>query len=279
MRRKYPEGLEAWIRERFRTQTAREIASLVYGTWGFEMTPEQIHSYTQNHGIHFGRKGKKRPASRLTTPEMDGFIIAHHKGTGPADMAKLVNRFFGTSFTKEQMKAYYGRNKLNSGLSGRFTRGHVPYNKGKSWDDYLTSEQQEGSRRTQFKKGHMPHNGGTPVGELRIRRQKGSRPYYWEKTGQPNIWRMKHVIEWEKANGPVPEGYILNFADGDTLNWEVSNLVLTTRAQHCIKNHLKIYGHDRESAITANLIADLKAATSRAKQRKKERNRHGKKNP
>ena len=41
---------------------------------------------------------------------------------------------------------------------------------------------------------------------------------------------MKHTLEWEKHNGAVPEGCIVTFANGDTLDWSVDNLVLTTTA-------------------------------------------------
>ena len=213
------------------------------------------------------------PEKRLTTLEMDAFIREHHKGTGHKAMADLVNEHFGTSFTGEQMKAYYSRNKLDSGLTGRFVKGQEPPNKGKSWDEYMSKDAQRRSRKTTFKKGHVPHNGGTPIGELRLRKavknKPGSHAYYYEKVEQPNVWRLKHQLEWEKHNGPIPSGCMVVFADGDTTNWHIENLLLETKAQHAIKNRHHIHGNDLESGEVANAMADLKMATNKAIARQK----------
>lgn len=43
-------------------------------------------------------------------------------------------------------------------------------------------------------------------------------------------WRLKHVVEWERANGrKVPEGHMVMFADGDRRNFDPSNLVAVPR--------------------------------------------------
>lgn len=171
------------------------------------------------------------------------------------------------------MKNYYNRNKLDSGLTGRFEKGSIPANKGKTWDEFMSPEGQAASRRTTFKPGHLPHNGGTPVGTIRLRHghrnRPGSHPYYWQKVAEPNVWRMKHVIEWEEHNGPVPEGSMVTFANGDTLDWRIDNLILETKAQHAVKNRHHIHGYDQESALTANQIADIKIAVSQKKRRRK----------
>ena len=35
------------------------------------------------------------------------------------------------------------------------------------------------------------------------------------KIAEPNVWRFKHIIEWEKYHGEVPEGMLISFKDGD----------------------------------------------------------------
>lgn len=269
-KRIYPLELEPFVREKFKTYTARQLVPIIRQEFGIDMMHSQVKAYIGNHGIRSGREGKKLPERRITTPEIDDFIHSNYKGTGYQEMADLVNERFGTDYTADQMGGYYGRNHLDSGLTGRFPKGHEPANKGKTWDEFMSRAGQEASRKTQFKKGHVPHNGGAPVGEIRIwhgHKKRGGHPYCWQKTAQPNVWRMKHVVEWEEHNGPVPEGHIVCFADGDTLNWHIENLVLVTRAQNAVKNRWGIKGNDRESAEAANLIADLKMATSRAKKR------------
>lgn len=271
--RRYPPELHAYIHEHGHELTVRDMAHRVEELFGIDMPYSRMKAYYSNHKIHcLPRKGRKRPETRITTPEIDFFIREHVKGTGHQAMADLVNEHFGTTYTKEQMKNYYNRNKLNSGLTGRFEKGHVPENKGKTWDEFMSPEAQAGSRRTTFKKGHIPHNGGSPVGTIRLRhdhKNRGGKPYYWEKTEEPNVWRMKHILVWEEHNGPVPKGYVLNFANGDTTDYRIENLILTTRGQHAIKNREHIRSYNMESAQAANRIADTRMAMTKAKKRQK----------
>lgn len=203
--KRHPPEVEAFIRENCTKYTARQMSAMSAGAIGIELTPQQIKCFMSNHKIRGSRKGKTLPEKRITTPEIDEFIRSHYIGTGPAKMAALVNEAFGTGFTPDQMKNYYGRNHLNSGLDGHFRKGRTPENKGKKWDDYLAPEVQERCRATTFKPGHTPHNGGTPVGTIRIRsdhpKRGGRNRYAWQKVAEPNVWRMKHLIEWEEHNG------------------------------------------------------------------------------
>lgn len=269
---KYPDEIIDFIRRHSHEGSIADMQQRVNECFGLNLTFQQMRSIFSNHKIHAApTKGRKRPELRITTPEQDAFILEHHKGVGSKAMTDLVNERFGTSFTSGQIKAYYARNKLNSGLTGYFKKGSEPFNKGKTWDDFMSPESQKNCRKSQFKPGNMPHNGGAPVGTVRLRqnRRRGGKPYYWEKVEQPNVWRMKHVLEWERHNGPVPEGCVVAFANGDTTDWRIDNLILETRAQHGVKNRHHIHGYDRESALTANKIADIKMAITKAKKRKK----------
>lgn len=277
--RKYPKYLSDFISEHSSEYSIPDMAKEILSRYDIDLTVGQLRSYYKNHRLHaLPRKGRKRPDQKITTPEMDSFIREHLKGTGHQAMADLLNETFGTSFTREQIKGYYARNKLNSGLTGYFEKGHEPENKGKKWDEYMSPEGQENSRRTQFKPGHIPHNGGTPIGTIRLRhdhmKRPGSKPYYWEKTAQPNVWRLKHQLVWEEHNGPIPEGCIITFANGDTLDYRIENLVLTTKAQNAVRNHLGLKGSDKETAETANKIADLKIAIGKAKRNSQKENKH-----
>lgn len=277
--RKYPEYLSDFIREHSSEYAIPDMAKEIRDRFGIDLTVGQLRSYYKNHKLHaLPRKGRKCPEKRITTPEMDCFIREKLKGTGHQAMADLLNETFGTSFTKEQIKNYYARNKLDSGLTGYFEKGHEPENKGKKWDEYMSPEGQKNSRKTQFKAGHIPHNGGAPVGTIRLRRERknrpGSKPYYWEKTAQPNVWRLKHQLVWEEHNGPVPEDCIITFANGDTLDYRIENLVLTTKAQNAVRNHLGLKSSDKDTAEAANKIADLRMAIGKAKRTSQKEKRH-----
>ena len=49
-------------------------------------------------------------------------------------------------------------------------------------------------------------------------------------------WRALHVILWEDAHGRVPPGHCLRFRDGDSLNVDLDNIELITRAENMRRN-------------------------------------------
>ena len=44
-------------------------------------------------------------------------------------------------------------------------------------------------------------------------------------------WRPKHIVEWEKVNGPVPKGQYIIFADGNRFNFDPDNLLLVSHSE------------------------------------------------
>ena len=47
-----------------------------------------------------------------------------------------------------------------------------------------------------------------------------------------HLLKLGHVLAWESANGPVPEGYQIHHIDGDKQNNALSNLLLVTPTDH-----------------------------------------------
>jgi hypothetical protein len=50
---------------------------------------------------------------------------------------------------------------------------------------------------------------------------------------------LHHVI-WEKANGPVPDGYVVRMKDGNPNNLALENLALTERNTVCRENQARV---------------------------------------
>lgn len=64
-------------------------------------------------------------------------------------------------------------------------------------------------------------------------------------------WRPVHLLNWEAEHGPVPDGHILVFVDGDKENLALSNLMLIDRAENMARNSVARYGPEIQSiAIT-----------------------------
>lgn len=47
---------------------------------------------------------------------------------------------------------------------------------------------------------------------------------------------MKHQLIWEKYNGPIPEGMVITFLDGNKQNFDINNLMAITPELHSLLN-------------------------------------------
>lgn len=135
----------------------------------------------------------------LFNAEQEQFIRNHAKGLYAYELADLLNKEFGTSFTTQQVSSFKKRKHIVSGMS------------------------------TQFKKGNKAAN-CKEVGSLY------KRDGYWYikiKDGcQNKNWMLYHHYIWEKEHHrKVPEGYKVIFMDQNTDNLEPSNLKLVTYAE------------------------------------------------
>lgn len=133
MPRLYAEEVHKFIAANVSGRTTKELVQIVNLEFGTDFNESRMRSYKKNHELKSGTP-LGLPAGRPTSlyPEhIQKFIKENHRGIGHLGMADLLNRTFGTVYTKEQIKAYYARFKLNSGLTGYFPKGHEPVNKGR----------------------------------------------------------------------------------------------------------------------------------------------------
>lgn len=108
-----------------------------------------------------------------------------------------------------------------------FIVGQESHNKGKKQTDYMTPEQITKTKATRFKKGNSPHN-ELFDGAIRTRVDtKTGRPYKYIRIDKGN-WQLLHRHNWEKKNGPIPEGRVIIFKDENPLNCEPENLACIT---------------------------------------------------
>lgn len=197
---------------------------------------------------------------RYSEEERD-FIRCYARGHGVKEITAEFNVRFDSGVKESQIKSYLDNNKISTGRNMRFRNGMIPHNKGKK----MAPETYSKCAPTMFQKG-KDNGRAMPVGTVRARGGRNRKAYLYEKVADPNVWKLKHVLEWERHNGPVPEGNVLIFADGDTGNTDIENLIMITKAQLGIMNHLKIRGCDRE---TMELSANVALLKCRMGERKK----------
>lgn len=263
---RYSPEVYEYAKENVSGRTTKELASMISEHFGIEMTEGKMRAYMKNHKLKNGRPTgrQKGQATSIFPQDVIDFIVANHKGNGHQKMADLVNEKFGTKYTKGQIKAFYGRNKLNSGLTGRFEKGHVPANKG-------THPPTRGRMaETQFKSGHLPHN-TKPVGYERITRDGYIEVKIKMRPSSPlcnDNFILKHRLIWEEAHGPIPEGYKVTFLDGDKRNFDLSNLALVTNAENAYIQSAGLRSENPELTETGILIAKAALLTKKRKEAK-----------
>lgn len=194
------------------------------------------------------------------TLEQVEFIRNNVVGQSYAKLTEIFNAKFGLNLTASQIGGFIGNRKLNTGLTGRFEKGHVPVNKGIKGEHLSPS--------TEFKKGNRPANYRS-VGSERI----NADGYCEVKIADPRKWKMKHVVVWEQLHGLVPKGHAVIFGDGDQSNMNPDNLVLVSRRQLAVLNRRGLIQNDVELTKSGILVADLLMKCSdlnkRLKQHKK----------
>lgn len=202
---------------------------------------------------------------RTYTENEKNFLYEYIPGHSYKEIRESFNDKFQPSITLEQIRNFIRNNKLTTGRTGRFEKGYISHNKGKK----MSPEMYKAAAPTMFKEGRKPKN-TLPVGTEKVLADG----YIWVKIDdKPKVekrvnWKQKHRIEWEKANGPVPEGCIITFLDGNRLNCELSNLKMVHRRIGVIMNQNKLYSKDKRITESGIMVASLIDATKRKKKNK-----------
>lgn len=132
----------------------------------------------------------------------------------------------------------------------------------------------EKSKATQFKPGSLPHN-TKPIGYERLSRDGYIEVKVKMRPSNPKCndnFVPKHKLVWEAANGPVPEGCIVVFKDGNKQNITLENLACITRKQNAVLNHAHIRCDNPDAFEACLAMADIKSAVSKCKKEVKRSN-------
>lgn len=224
---RYPKEVHEFIQANYYGRRPEELAVLVNKKFSSGYTPAQMKSYVKNRKLpnDFPRK---QIYSDVFPKEVVKYINKNYIGVGPKEMAERLNKKFGKEYTRSQLKGFYRNHDLNSGLTGRFEKGHKPIN----W---------------------------RPVGSERVNVDG----YIEIKTEEPNVWKLKQKVVWEAVNGPVPDGFKLIFLDGNKENISIENLEMVSNDEMLEMNRKGLRYDDPESTKTGILIAKVNRAAAK----------------
>lgn len=262
MANRYPEGMVEWIRENYRSLTLPELTEICNAKYKTNLSKEAMSSLKKKY--KFSGSPRTKVYSELFPKEICSFIESNYQGTGYQQMVDLIKQEFDREYTRQQIKSYYKNHDLNSGLTGHFVKGQPSYNKGVK----MSPEVYEKVKATMFKAGNRPHN-TNEVGDIVL----ATVGYYKIKVAEPNAWKFCHIKAWEDVNGPVPDGMMVSFKDGNRRNWNIENLMLISNEENGFLNSRHLRSEFPEITETAANMAKLKMkARDIRKKRQKEDN-------
>lgn len=196
-----------------------------------------------------------RAKARKFTQEEHEFLREFVPGHTHKEIREEFLKRFGGEVASSFPGPYIKRHGLRTGFDGRFPKGHVPANKGKK----MSPETYAKCAPTMFKKG-QPSLNSAPIGTETI---KGTGDYIYVKIDDdPTVpsrknWKQKHHLIYEEHYGPIPEGYIVIFLDGNNRNFAPENLRAISKATNArmSQNHLRF--DDPELTDTGVNVAEM----------------------
>lgn len=263
---KWPDEVVDWLRENVPGRTTKEVTELINqqgfdGKYGMVFTGASIKRAKNRYHIKSGTPIGTPKGFSLKYPEgMEEYIRSIAAGRKTGETAKMVSEFFGIEFTASQCRAYKKNHNITSGVDCRFEKGHTLANKGKP----MSKEQYEKCKATMFQKGDVPAN-HMEVGEY-THTTDGYLIQKVKETGtQRERFEFVHRRVWEEHNGPVPEGKMVSFLDGDKDNCDIGNLVLIDNKENLEMNRSKLRFEDPELTGTGVLIAKVRVTARNRK--------------
>lgn len=216
----------------------KTIAQMMNDKFGLDVTAAQIRTYKSKYGI---TSYYERP-ERRTDEEVKRFVVENASGITNRELTSKLKERFGREFTISQVKCMKQRFGVRSGLKGYFEKGKPSAYRGRK----LPKDIYEKMRPTMFAKGHVPAN-KQEIGYERITDDG----YTIVKTERG--FRLKQILVYEAAYGPVPKGYKLMFADGNRQNLNLDNLLLVTHGELVVMANLGLIS-DIPEITKANLV-------------------------
>ncbi len=129
--------------------------------------------------------------------------------------------------------------------------------------------------KTTFKKGHVPAN------KVGIGHERKDIDGYWlVKVAEPNVFKHKHRVLWEKHYGPIPKGSVVSFIDGNPDNICIENLRIETKIEkfyRCCCLHTTLPPEIRELVMLKGKLKRQLNKLENKKNGKKDRNKRHRK--
>ncbi len=234
--RTWTEEQEAWLAEHYAAEHRAALLAAFEERFGRKVTSHSMEMKAWKMGL--SKKPREIPAKAVRMvrwseePEMQAWMDGHDKGQSLEVLSKAFAARFGFPLSRGQISLWRASN-------GRQTK--------------------------------RSHGGGRPLRPVGSERDTG-KGYVLVKVAErakvamsKDNWRPKHIVVWERENGPLPEGMDVMFADRDHSDYDPGNLVAVP---HRLMARLNSPGcpewHDAASLKAAVAWCELHSAIATA---------------
>lgn len=262
---RYSRAELAFVRDRA-AQPRRELHAAFVKRFGrTDVTRDHIKSLCTRNGwstgFHTPWRRRDEALLRKLYPTTPTVAIARRLGRSVVSVygrARDLGLRKSEAYLSSSSVAAAGRNaagRVADGYLGqmhRFTKGHVPANKGLRRPGFSRGRMQE----TQFKKGERTN--WMPVGSVRF--MDG---YHYTKVSDvPKVpymvnWKPTHVLRWVELHGPVPPKHVLKCVGADKGDPDPSNWTCIPRGLLPRLNGIHGHGYDTAPAALKPTILAL----------------------
>ena len=259
-----PEHLR-FLKKNIKGRSLADLTKLFNKRFRMSKNPGSIKTFCQRYGLKSGYRSGWQGWNKKYHEKHIRFLEKNVPGRYYSETVELFNRRYGFSITAKQLASLCKRFGISTGFTGYFPKGNVPHNKGRKGVYYA------GCEVSWFKKGHRPTD-WRPVGSERVTvdgyvEVKVSDISTPDAKKRQRNWKMKHVVIWEKAHGPVPKGYCIIFLDGNKQNITLENLMMLSRQEHAVMCHMNMYTNDRETTRANCIMAQIKVTGANLKRK------------
>jgi len=225
MRKKWDDEIVDWLRENVLGRTTKEVLGLISRQgfdkkYGIVFTEASIKGAKSRYHIKSGTPvGNPKGYSSKYPEGMEEFLKSIAEGKSTVELVDAVNKKYGAgTINVGQMKNYKGNHAIDTGLTGRFEPGYIPANKGKKMPPEVYTK----AVPTMFRKGHVPAN-RMELGEYTHTTDGYLICKVRDHGTQRERFEFVHRRVWEDYYGPIPDGKMVSFLDGDKDNGSILN--------------------------------------------------------
>lgn len=177
--------------------------------------------------------------SRKLSPKIINWLEENVPGRPWKETFRMFKQEFpGFEWNLDAMKRTCYKHGIHNGINAQFKKGNEAWNKG------MKGLRIPDSEKGWFKKGQKSAT-EKPLGS-----EYTSDGYVMVKVKmdgpRDKRWKLKHVLIWEKYNGPVPKDSVVTFLDGNKRNFDINNLACIRKGVNSVLNIKKLRSQNKE---------------------------------